>query len=173
MNFVSSVEGDVDALAQARREGVKDVVKHLLSFKPTAPWGEAVAKHFGIDLREIDAPFVEVQEEKTHYPSYEEQRDAYLEETGLTLEQYQLIVSDPEKPVHCDGRVIHAPGECEYCDKYGVMQQIQRMALMVCFTNQTPEQLTTKGWKPCPAMYVRGADSINSWGGNVAKRRGQ
>jgi hypothetical protein len=185
MNFITSVKDDIDALAAARREGIRDVVRYLMSYKPTTPWGESVAKHFGIDLNSLEEMPLPTWKPIS---TWEEQRDAYLELTGLTVEQYEAITAHAgETPPHCDSRVIHAPGECEFCDKYGREQQRNRIFLKVAFTNYTPEGMeneiwitteefkrlmnleTFQEWLPCPAMYARGKESINSWGGNVAE----
>jgi hypothetical protein len=69
----------------------------------------------------------------------------------------------PQFP-HCDQRVLHAPGECEYCDGHSDWQAL-RAAWGIAFTNYQPDGKEL----PCPAMYARGEASINSWGGNVAR----
>ena len=65
---------------------------------------------------------------------------------------------------HCDQRVLHAPGECKYCDKHGEWQAL-RIAWGIAFTGYEPEGKEL----PDPATNARGLRSINSWGGNVAK----
>jgi len=67
---------------------------------------------------------------------------------------------------HCDQRVLHAPGECEYCDCHAEWQAL-RVAWGIAFTNYEPEGSEL----PCPANHARG-DGVNRWGGNVAKPKG-
>lgn len=63
---------------------------------------------------------------------------------------------------HCDSRVLHAPGECVYCDLYPERQQA-RTDQGVNFTGHydADKQL-------CPAEIERPLTTINRWGGNVA-----
>ncbi len=69
---------------------------------------------------------------------------------------------------HCDQRILHAPGECEYCDMHPEWQEL-RKAWGIAFTGKEP-QVTSEYWKelPCPADFNRG-DSHTKWGGNIAK----
>lgn len=64
---------------------------------------------------------------------------------------------------HCDSRVLHAPGECEYCDLYPEMQA-ERVDAGVNFTGHDD-----RGKAPCPATQVRSLETINRWPGNRAK----
>ncbi len=64
---------------------------------------------------------------------------------------------------HCDQRVLHAPGECEFCDAHPQWQQL-RIDWSICFTGYEPEGTEL----PDPATYARG-DTLNKWHGNVAK----
>lgn len=68
---------------------------------------------------------------------------------------------------HCDNRVLHGPGECEYCDKYPEAQQ-QRMDLGVLFTGEIGpgQEQYGVGYYPCPAEHARGTESLYAWGGN-------
>jgi hypothetical protein len=178
MNFINSeklnvgqTQADINnQLEQARRQGIRDVVYYLMSYKPTMPWGESVAKHFGIDLKEV----LDVSNtygkgvNQISFLTHEQQEEAYLKATGLTKDQYDSITSNHERPVHCDARIIHKPGECKYCDQYGTKQQDNRIKYRVCFTNHTPESETSGYYiHPCPAMFARG-ETVNSWHGNVA-----
>jgi hypothetical protein len=63
---------------------------------------------------------------------------------------------------HCDPRILHAPGECEYCDNHQEWQAL-RQAWGIAFTNYEPEGSEL----PCPANAARG-DGCNSWYGNKA-----
>jgi hypothetical protein len=64
---------------------------------------------------------------------------------------------------HCDQRILHAPGECEYCDHRPVWQAL-RLAWGIAFTGYEPDGTEL----PDPATYARG-DNINKWGGNIAR----
>ncbi len=64
---------------------------------------------------------------------------------------------------HCDPRILHAPGECEYCDKHWEWQAL-REAWGIAFTGYTPEGKEL----PDPATHARGFDNLNTWEGNKA-----
>ena len=70
--------------------------------------------------------------------------------------------SMPQFP-HCDPRILHAPGECEYCDCHSECQTL-RMMWGIAFTGYTPEEKEL----PCPADYARG-ETHKLWGGNIAR----
>jgi hypothetical protein len=61
---------------------------------------------------------------------------------------------------HCDARVLHAKGECEYCDRHPDWQEL-REVWKINFTGQKDPSKAL-----CPAEKARGLDSINKWGGN-------
>lgn len=81
---------------------------------------------------------------------------------------------------HCDPRVLHQPGECEYCDMHPEWQA-ERIQNKVLFTSDPGnasliEEFLKTGklegeFIPCPGMLARG-DNIKIWGGNRAKRNG-
>jgi hypothetical protein len=62
---------------------------------------------------------------------------------------------------HCDPRVLHAPGECNYCDKHGEWQAL-RIAWGVTFTGYEPDI----GEVPDPATLNRPVKTIEKWPGN-------
>jgi hypothetical protein len=62
---------------------------------------------------------------------------------------------------HCDSRVLHAPGECVYCDEHPDWQELRE----VWGINFTGHQEVLK--MQCPADRARG-DNHKLWGGNVA-----
>jgi len=71
----------------------------------------------------------------------------------------------PSKPAieqypHCDMKVLHAPGECEYCDQHPDWQEL-RETWGVNFTGHSEE-----GKTQCPAERERDLNTINRWGGN-------
>lgn len=66
----------------------------------------------------------------------------------------------PGVPPHCDADVVHAPGECVFCD---VTEGIQaaREAAGTNYTGHTdPDKL------PCPSDARRGVGGAHVWGGN-------
>lgn len=70
---------------------------------------------------------------------------------------------------HCDPRILHAPGECNYCDANPEWQEL-RKAWNIAFTGHSAdlalgEYLAPK--QPCPAEAARGLDNLERWGGNV------
>jgi hypothetical protein len=72
------------------------------------------------------------------------------------------VLSYPQFP-HCDQRILHAPGECEYCDEHSDWQAL-RQAWQIAFTGYVPENTEL----PCPADHARG-DKHKLWGGNIAR----
>jgi hypothetical protein len=64
---------------------------------------------------------------------------------------------------HCDSKVLHQPGFCEYCDKYPEAQQ-KRIELGVNFTGGRDEALLQ-----CPAEQARNIEDMYAWGGNQPK----
>jgi hypothetical protein len=65
---------------------------------------------------------------------------------------------------HCDSRILHAPGECEFCDDCAEWQEL-RKAWRIAFTGHAPEE----GMLPCPADAARPPGSPGDhrrWGGN-------
>lgn len=64
---------------------------------------------------------------------------------------------------HCDQRILHAPGECEFCDEQPNWQEL-RIKWGIAFTGYEPEGKEL----PCPADHARG-DTNKLWGGNQAK----
>ncbi len=63
---------------------------------------------------------------------------------------------------HCDQRILHAPGECEYCDAHPDWQAL-RQGWGIAFTGYDPEGAEL----PDPATHARGLASLNSWQGNI------
>jgi hypothetical protein len=65
---------------------------------------------------------------------------------------------------HCDPRILHAPTECPYCDKYDDWQELRRL-WGIAFTGHEP----TDDQLPCPADSARppgSASDHRQWGGN-------
>lgn len=66
---------------------------------------------------------------------------------------------------HCDDLVLHAPRQCEYCDRHQSWQ-VARIRLGIAFTgNAWNEKGTTL--RPCPATLLRSVETIERWYGNV------
>ena len=94
---------------------------------------------------------------------------------------------------HCDARILHAPGECEYCDLHPEWQELRKV-WGIAFTGHLPGPITAADvegqggsrsfgiswkvpamrpqvWLPCPADFARPAGSRSAhqrWHGNVA-----
>ena len=65
---------------------------------------------------------------------------------------------------HCDSRILHAPHECEYCDRHSDWQA-KRVADGIAFTGHAP----IEGQRACPADIERPPDSGSDhrrWAGN-------
>jgi hypothetical protein len=62
---------------------------------------------------------------------------------------------------HCDERVLHAPSECEYCDRHPDWQAL-RDTWRVAFTGHPPAE----GETACPSDATRGLAGAHVWGGN-------
>lgn len=60
---------------------------------------------------------------------------------------------------HCDQRVLHAPGECEYCDLHPEWQAL-RISWGISFTGHDDGDLV------CPATVRRDVETIHRWSGN-------
>lgn len=62
---------------------------------------------------------------------------------------------------HCDAGILHAPGECRYCDMHPEWQEL-RETWGINFTGQyDPNKLL------CPAEQHRNLTKIEGWGGNI------
>lgn len=71
---------------------------------------------------------------------------------------------------HCDSAVLHAPGECEFCDLHPDWQWL-REHWGINFTGHNDPKKSK-----CPAETRRSLAIINRWGGNVpetAERKAQ
>lgn len=71
-------------------------------------------------------------------------------------EAFKLLGQFP----HCDGRVLHKPGDCKYCDDRP-QWQAYRIAMKINFTGESdPEKM------PCPSSRDRSARQAHRWPGN-------
>jgi hypothetical protein len=82
---------------------------------------------------------------------------------------------------HCDQKVLHKPGECEYCDAHPDWQEL-REAWGIAFSGHSNEVIKYKDWEgntvektliPCPSEWDRPIDIINCWYGNVPRPKEQ
>lgn len=67
-------------------------------------------------------------------------------------------------PPHCDQSVLHAPGECRFCDECPDWQAYRQLA-GIAFTGHEPKPLYDGGppEAPCPSDYRRGTGHAYSW----------
>lgn len=65
---------------------------------------------------------------------------------------------------HCDSLVLHAPGECQYCDHYPDEQK-ERIMNKVAFTGHEPKSDERQD----PATIERPLETINKWHGNTPR----
>lgn len=68
---------------------------------------------------------------------------------------------------HCDNRVLHSPGECQYCDMYPDWQEA-RQSMGIAFTGKAPTDFQS----PCPSDFHRGTGGAHVWGGNTPRPAG-
>lgn len=91
--------------------------------------------------------------------------------TPLDQRQVEVVEFDYTPPqvdlhdmpmAHCDNLILHAPGECQYCDHYPGAQALRDWWQI----NFTGHHDTAK--LPCPST-LRRTDAVRDlWGGNVA-----
>lgn len=70
---------------------------------------------------------------------------------------------------HCDTRILHAPGECQYCDGYSDWQELRKL-WGIAFTSHAPETTEWGTELPCPADANRPPNSPSDhrqWPGNT------
>ncbi len=71
---------------------------------------------------------------------------------------------------HCDQMVLHAPGDCGYCDEHPEWQVLRRV-WGIAFTGHAPglvyPDYPAAGYQlPCPSDLRRGQGGAHVWGGN-------
>jgi hypothetical protein len=69
---------------------------------------------------------------------------------------------------HCDSAVLHAPGECEHCDKYPDWQEYRKVS-RIAFTGHDPVDDSGLALARCPSEQRRSIVAINRWPGNRPK----
>lgn len=75
--------------------------------------------------------------------------------------------SSPDATPHCDAEVVHAPGECVFCDVAEEVHgwQTARREGGHAFTGHAPDAMA--GQLPCPSDVRRGKAGAHVWGGNA------
>lgn len=63
---------------------------------------------------------------------------------------------------HCDPRVLHAPGKCQFCDLHPEWQ-VLRQTWAINFTGEHKA-----GKLVCPSEQARSLDTVEAWPGNRA-----
>lgn len=61
---------------------------------------------------------------------------------------------------HCDQSILHAPGVCDFCDKYPYEQSL-RLQWRINFTGEHDENKA-----PCPSEHFRSERDRDNWPGN-------
>lgn len=79
---------------------------------------------------------------------------------GVTPWQKRAALAPIKQYPHCDQKILHAPGECEYCDSHPDWQEL-REVWGINFTGHRED-----GKMSCPAERERNINVINRWGGN-------
>jgi hypothetical protein len=67
---------------------------------------------------------------------------------------------------HCDERVLHAPGECEYCDHHPEWQELRRR-WGIAFTGHAPDPALDE--LSDPAVIRRPLAAVEAWSGNIRR----
>jgi len=106
-----------------------------------------------------DGPYVSAREEMW------EARWANIESEYADLVAYAKQTAPDREYMypHCDSLVLHAPGECRYCDRYAATLQAFRLQREIAFTGHVP----TRWGRPDPASRMRSLEKIERWYGNV------
>lgn len=73
---------------------------------------------------------------------------------------------------HCDPCVLHAPGECKYCDKHPEWQEL-RQSWDINFTGKSGDHDPYSKWLPCPSDYNRGLAGAHMWPGNQPRPKNE
>ena len=85
------------------------------------------------------------------------------DEPPTDFEYHPPQVNGQDMPMaHCDNLILHAPGECQYCDHYPMAQALRDWWQI----NFTGHHDTTK--LPCPSTLRRTDEVRDLWYGNVS-----
>lgn len=94
----------------------------------------------------------------------------------VCVDPKEPVVTEPVQYPHCDSRVLHAPGECKYCDGH-LDWQNGRIHDRICFTGLDGDAMNRRyrlglppvKWQACPADAARPPGAANDhrrWAGN-------
>ena len=76
-------------------------------------------------------------------------------------------------PPHCDPAILHAPGECKFCDELPDWQALRQL-WGICYTGHTPEiannGLVVYEQIACPSDIRRPGGSASRWPRNRAEQ---
>ena len=94
--------------------------------------------------------------------------DAIAETVKVALEpraaRWEFVRKHFGQAPHCDAKVLHSPGTCEYCDHRADLQAV-RLVWGISFTGEGSTETST-----CPSQLERPLEKINRWPGNRASR---
>lgn len=74
---------------------------------------------------------------------------------------------------HCDQRILHAPGECKFCDDCSLLQFMRQMWGINFTGHHDMENEHGHPMSPCPAEVARPLELLNRWHGNTPKTEKQ
>lgn len=127
----------------------------------SSPWGRTMAKNGakrGVEKSRVR--ILDAQEQRF----WDLQRTIAILQADIANLQRNKSAQWP----HCESRILHAPGECAYCDERPELQMI-RETWGICYTGHAPTSQTPI---PCPAdLAVSKGEraDFNKWYGNVPK----
>lgn len=67
---------------------------------------------------------------------------------------------------HCDSKILHSPGTCEFCDRHPDWQEL-RQYQGIAFSDTPDETVVRDDLVPCPSTWHRPAELRDLWHGNV------
>jgi hypothetical protein len=75
-------------------------------------------------------------------------------------------------PPHCDQQILHAPGECDYCDEQPQWQALRKL-WGIAFTGHLPIRVLDPPFQelPCPSDWRRPLGLNQAWPGNQAQSK--
>jgi hypothetical protein len=83
----------------------------------------------------------------------------------VEVEEFDYTMPDEDgfkmPMAHCDQSILHAPGECQYCDHYPQAQALRKWWRINFTGHQDPDKA------PCPSTLFRPDEVRDLWGGNV------
>jgi hypothetical protein len=81
-----------------------------------------------------------------------------------------VVIGVTLTPPHCDSAILHAPGECKYCDQHPNWQELRQL-WGIAFTGHQPV-VNEYGWQEiaCPSDINRPGGAAARWPGNQPQR---